>query len=62
MTARSLRPFPSWDITGRRQTDTELRLYARAFANSGEAILLTDRNNHIVAVNPAFTELTAQPR
>jgi diguanylate cyclase (GGDEF)-like protein/PAS domain S-box-containing protein len=35
-----------------------LRIYANAFDSSGEAMLLSDNNNHIFNVNPAFTKLT----
>jgi diguanylate cyclase (GGDEF)-like protein/PAS domain S-box-containing protein len=35
-----------------------LKLYANVFENSGEAILITDYNNRIIAVNNAFTRLT----
>lgn len=34
------------------------RLLGVAFHHSGEAIMITDHNNCIVTVNPAFTELT----
>ena len=36
----------------------QLRVLSRVFARSGEAIILTDRNKRIVAVNPAFTRIT----
>lgn len=36
----------------------ELRLYANAFNSSGEAMLITDKNNHIVNVNAAFIRQT----
>jgi diguanylate cyclase (GGDEF)-like protein/PAS domain S-box-containing protein len=36
----------------------ELRLYANAFDSSGEAMLITDEDNHIVDVNAAFTRQT----
>ncbi len=35
-----------------------LRLYANAFDNSGEAMLITDRRNRILNVNAAFTRQT----
>ncbi len=35
-----------------------LRIYANAFESSGEAILITDRNNRITHINAAFTRLT----
>ncbi|MRR09676.1 diguanylate cyclase, partial [bacterium] len=46
------------DITAKKQADEALHLYANIFQHSGEAILVTDRNNDIIAVNPAFTRLT----
>lgn len=45
------------DITKRRQTEMELRLAATTF-DAHEAILITDRDAHILRINPAFTELT----
>jgi diguanylate cyclase (GGDEF)-like protein/PAS domain S-box-containing protein len=36
----------------------QLRLAAHVFQHSGEAIMITDRDNHIIAVNDAFTKLT----
>jgi diguanylate cyclase (GGDEF)-like protein/PAS domain S-box-containing protein len=42
-------------------TAEELRLYANAFENSGEAMLITDRDNRILNVNAAFTRLTGYP-
>ena len=46
------------DITVRRQAEELLRLYANVFEHSGEAILISDGDNRILAVNPAFTRLT----
>ncbi len=46
------------DITQRRQAEEALRLYANVFEHSGEAILISDSHNRILAVNPAFTQLT----
>lgn len=46
------------DITSQKLIEQELRLYADVFRNSGEAILITDRDNRIVAVNTAFTRIT----
>jgi diguanylate cyclase (GGDEF)-like protein/PAS domain S-box-containing protein len=40
------------DATGR------LQLFAKMFNNSGEAIAITDARRHIIAVNPAFVEIT----
>jgi diguanylate cyclase (GGDEF)-like protein/PAS domain S-box-containing protein len=33
----------------------DLKIYANAFENSGEAILITDKNNRIININKAFT-------
>jgi diguanylate cyclase (GGDEF)-like protein/PAS domain S-box-containing protein len=46
------------DITARKQAEEALRLYANVFEHSGEAIIITDRDNRILAVNPAFTRQT----
>ncbi|MDD5249326.1 MAG: EAL domain-containing protein [Rhodocyclaceae bacterium] len=46
------------DITDRKAAERELHIYASIFNHSGEGILVTDRDNRIVAVNPAFTQLT----
>jgi len=35
-----------------------LKIYANAFENSGEAILISDRDNRIINVNRAFTQQT----
>jgi diguanylate cyclase (GGDEF)-like protein/PAS domain S-box-containing protein len=46
------------DITVLKEAEEALRLYANVFEHSGEAILITDSDNRILAVNPAFTRLT----
>jgi len=46
------------DITGLRQMEAQMQLLASAFEHSGEAILISDSDNRIITVNPAFTELT----
>ena len=38
--------------------EAQLRLYANVYEHSGEGILISDRDNRILAVNPAFTRLT----
>ena len=48
----------SQDVTSQHQMESRLQLLASAFQYSGEAILITDRDNNIVTVNPAFTRLT----
>ncbi len=46
------------DITERHQAEETLELYANVFHHSGEAIMVTDHDNRIVAVNPAFSRQT----
>ena len=46
------------DITERQRAEEALTLYANIFRHSGEAIMVTDHENRIVAVNPAFTRQT----
>ncbi|CAB1370674.1 putative bifunctional diguanylate cyclase/phosphodiesterase [Denitratisoma oestradiolicum] len=42
----------------RHLTEEELQLAASVYQASGEAIMVSDGGNHIVAVNPAFVRLT----
>lgn len=42
----------------RKYAEKQLRLAAQVFESSGEAIMITDKNNCIVEVNQAFTTLT----
>jgi diguanylate cyclase (GGDEF)-like protein/PAS domain S-box-containing protein len=42
----------------REKNQASLRLYANMFEHSGEAILITDHDNHIVEVNPALERMT----
>lgn len=46
------------DITQWRQVGNQLRLTAQMYENSREAMVITDAENRIVSVNPAFTRLT----
>ena len=46
------------DITAYQQIESRMQLLSSAFHYSGEAILVSDRENRIVLVNPAFTRLT----
>lgn len=46
------------DITRRKQSEEGLQLAASVYQASNEAILVTDENNLIVEINPAFTQLT----
>jgi diguanylate cyclase (GGDEF)-like protein/PAS domain S-box-containing protein len=46
------------DISERRRTEEQLRTAATFFDTTSEAITVTDSNNRIVAVNPAFCNIT----
>ena len=46
------------DMTERKRTEENLHLMSKVFSNSGEAILITDANNRILAANQEFTKLT----
>lgn len=46
------------DITERKRLEDNLRLAATVFQNSGDGLFVTDADNHIVHVNPAFTQIT----
>ncbi len=50
------------DITQRKLDEEALRLAASVYQFSREGILVTDENNLIVDVNPAFTQLTGYTR
>lgn len=47
-----------YDITDRKRIEDELQLAALVYQNSGEAIEVVDENNRIIAINPAYTEMT----
>lgn len=50
------------DITEQHHLESQMRLLGVAFHHSGEAIMITDHENRIVTVNPAFTQLTGYTR
>lgn len=50
--------FLSRDVTARKQAERERALSAQVFNSARESTIITDENNRIVAVNPAFTALT----
>ncbi len=50
------------DITELKQAEAQLRITASVFDNSREAIVITDADNAIIDVNPAFTHITGYSR
>ena len=46
------------DISRRKQMENQLRLSAKVFESSNEAILITDRRNRVISVNQMFEKLT----
>ncbi|ADE11117.1 PAS domain S-box protein [Sideroxydans lithotrophicus] len=48
----------STDLTEQKRAEESLRLAAMVYENSSEAILVTDADNLIIAVNPAFEQMT----
>ncbi|MFI9651493.1 bifunctional diguanylate cyclase/phosphodiesterase [Guyparkeria halopsychrophila] len=46
------------DIHDRHQIEQHERLMAKVIENTREGVVITDRNQKIIEVNPAFTELT----
>ena len=48
----------SRDITERKRAESELRLAARVFENSREAIMIADAATRILSVNRAFSDIT----
>lgn len=50
------------DITERKRSEENLRLAATVFETATEGITVTDADRNIIAVNPAFTEITGYSR
>lgn len=50
------------DISRHKSAEEKLRLAASVFSSSYEAIIITDADNRIVDVNPAFTRITGYSR
>ncbi len=46
------------DVSQRKREEEQLRLAAKVFESTSEAILISDINNNIVAVNEAFVQMT----
>jgi diguanylate cyclase (GGDEF)-like protein/PAS domain S-box-containing protein len=47
-----------FDVTPLKQAETGLRLHAKVFEHLGEGIMITDLDDRIVEVNPAFCRIT----
>jgi diguanylate cyclase (GGDEF)-like protein/PAS domain S-box-containing protein len=46
------------NILERKRAQAQLRLASHVYEHSGEAIMVTDSENKIISVNPAFTQMT----
>ncbi|MET3132712.1 diguanylate cyclase (GGDEF)-like protein/PAS domain S-box-containing protein [Oxalobacteraceae bacterium GrIS 1.11] len=46
------------DISARKQAESSLYLAAQVFENARDAILVTDRQQRVIAINRAYTEIT----
>jgi len=46
------------EVELRKKAEEELRLYSLVLENSSEGMMITDADNKIVAINPAFTQIT----
>ena len=46
------------DITDRKHAEEALQVAAMVYLNSTEGMTVTDADNNIIAINPAFTEMT----
>jgi diguanylate cyclase (GGDEF)-like protein/PAS domain S-box-containing protein len=51
-----------YDVTDRRRVEETLRITASVFDNTREAIIITDADNRIIDVNPAFSSITGYSR
>ena len=58
-------PIEIWivmrDIRDQRKAEEALRLSAKVFESSRDAIFITDSNNNVISVNRAFTQITGYP-
>jgi len=50
--------FLKQDVSEREEMIRELELSAKVFAGSNEALVICDKYNNIISVNPAFTRIT----
>jgi diguanylate cyclase (GGDEF)-like protein/PAS domain S-box-containing protein len=51
----------STDVSEVKRAQEEMRLAAMVYENSSEAMMVTDADGSIVAINPAFTKTTGYP-
>jgi len=51
-----------YDVTDRKQAEEVLKLHASVFLYSQEGIAITDKDNHFLDVNEAFTRITGYTR
>jgi len=58
LNGQRLLPALAHDISERVQAEEKLRQAAVVFDNAQEGVMVTDRNARILAVNPAFCEIT----
>lgn len=47
-----------WDVTARKLAKESMRQATMVFENSSEAMMVTDADNIILSINPAFTRVT----
>ena len=50
------------NISDHKHSERGLRIAASVFDRSHEAIMITDRNNHILDINPSFSRITGYAR
>jgi diguanylate cyclase (GGDEF)-like protein/PAS domain S-box-containing protein len=46
------------DVTKKKQSEEALELASLVYQNSSEAMMISDNDNKIIAINPAFSEMT----
>ncbi|MBK9219345.1 MAG: PAS domain S-box protein [Uliginosibacterium sp.] len=50
------------EISNLKEAESQLRLAASVFSNTQDGIVVTNRNNLIVDINPAFSSITGYER
>ncbi|NOQ62882.1 MAG: EAL domain-containing protein [Methyloprofundus sp.] len=59
-------PIEIWgvmrDVREQRKSEQDLRLSAKVFESSKDAIIISDKNNIMISVNQAFSEITGYTR